>query len=139
MSETEKYWNPSTGANEILRTCNVYKAVSLNATGNVWTPATGKKFRILMISYQIPEDCTITSGAELTTKLQDGSGNDIGINFIDWVPGTVPGSAIGDNHTVLYLPNNGYLSTTANNVLVANLSATLSGGHIGIVVGGCEE
>jgi len=133
------YFNNATGLLEYARTANVFKSVSLAATGNIWTPASGKKFRLMMIQYQIPEQTTISGGAELTVKLQDGSGNDIGINFVDWCPTTVPASATGDNHTILYLPGNGYLSAAADRILVANFSASLTAGHVAINAIGTEE
>lgn len=133
------YYNVTTGLIESARTPTTFKSVSLTTTGNLWTPASGKKFRLMSITYQLPEGCTLASAGELTVKLQDGSGNDIGINFIDYLQNTVPGNAIGDNHVELKLLGNGYISTTADNVLVANFSAALTAGHAGFIIQGTEE
>lgn len=131
--------NVSTNRYEYQRTPTVFKSVSLTNTGNIWTPTTGTFFRLMWIQVQITENSTLSGGGELTIKLQDGAGNDIGINFIDYLQNNVPASASGDNHTVIDLPFNGYRSTTVNNILVANFSAALTGGHVGITAIGTEE
>lgn len=78
-------YNPVTNRLERVRTPTVWKTVALSNTGNLWDPGSSKRFRLMKITIQIPEDATISNGAELLVKLQDGSGNDIGIAYRDYL------------------------------------------------------
>lgn len=104
-----------------LRTPNVFKpqsAVSIAAEATIWTPASGKKFRLMGVYLQ-----------------QSVAGN---ITLRDNTAGTiicvVPSGAAGD--AALILLGNGIMSAAANNVLTATGAAasTLSG-----IVFGTEE
>lgn len=124
---------------EPLRTPTVFKTVKLTATGNVWTPASGKRFRILHVFWQVTGEATLAAAGDLDVQFQDGAGNNIGIAFTTYVPANPVTSAFGDVTDQIDLHGNGYLSTTANNILVANLSAALTAGAVRINVEGTEE
>ena len=86
-----------------------------------------------------PADCLLGSAGELLVNLQDGAGNDMNISFRMYCPNTLPANAFGDTHYTHEYRQNGRLSSTANNILVANFSASLTGGTVQIDVWGTEE
>jgi hypothetical protein len=101
-----------------LRTPVVHKVVvgvTITTETTIWTPAAGKKFRLMAILF------TLSSATRLT--LRD---NTAGTQFVVVAPNAgLP--------TVLVYPGNGYLSSSINNVLtaqsaaIANLDAVLIG------------
>jgi hypothetical protein len=135
----------SAGANySAARTPNIFHTASVPATasGNtaVWTPTSGKKFRLMR--FQITAtDLSATAAALLTISFQDAT-TAIGIGTYDvWIPATAS-LASGITTVSAWVDiGNGYLSTTINNVLNANISATLSGatGTFRVNVCGTEE
>lgn len=88
------------------------------ATSDIWTPAAGKRFRILLLAF--------SSGVATEMKFYDGA------TFLFALHITI------NDRVVLPLPFNGYLSAAANNVLKAKQD---SGGVVGcdIWVLGTEE
>ncbi len=114
MSDTREpgvglYWLPGVGA-DMIRTPNAFKSVlaGVGAEQTIWTPAAGKRFRILGYSFY-------TSTAQGAITLKDNTAG----------PGIliIPNSPL--NTPICYnLPGNGYLSLAANNVLTATGAAT---------------
>jgi hypothetical protein len=101
--------NTVTGQTEVQRSANVTKTVNLNNAADgtaVWTPATGKKFRVMGWSLYT----NAGSG-----HLDDGIG---GTQVIQEIPGQLMNVSF----------SNGYLSAAANNVLVTkSCTGTLVG------------
>lgn len=132
---------PQTAANlVVLRTPNIFKTVAATAAGNtaLWTPTTGKKFRLMRFMIQLTEDAKQAVAGNITVTFQD---NTTGINFaVDvWVPAS-SGSNVGDAYHTDWIDfGNGILSAAANNVLNVNLSAALTAGNVRVNVCGTEE
>lgn len=127
---------------DFARTPTVWpNAVFATAAGDttLWTPASGKKFRLLWFMMQLPLGTTMAAAGTLTQILKDGATQIGPFVFSDYLPNTTPTNAIGDNHTTIILPGNGYLSSTVNNALVVNLSAALTAGGARWCVAGTEE
>lgn len=123
------------------RSPNIFKTVTATASGDtaVWTPASGKKFRLVGFFLMLTNEAAISGGgADLDIVLRDGT-TAMGIGMSLYVPQvtgtTVPGAS-GISPPLL---GNGILSATANNVLNINLSATLTSGKIRITAFGTEE
>jgi hypothetical protein len=113
-------WNPKNNATEVQRTPTVFTAVSLTVKTNedkaIWTPAAGKRFRIL--GWTLKSSTNITFKDESTEIFQIQSIN-------SEVP--PPGGSWG----------NGFLSATAANKLnVRGLAETTL---VGMVFGTEEE
>jgi hypothetical protein len=122
-----------------IRTPTTFHTVQATASGNtaVWTPTTGKKFRLMRLMVQITGNATITSGAVLTVSFQDSTtATNIAIDSY------IPASALtaADDFVSPWIDlGNGYLSAAANNVLNVNLSSALAAGNARIFVCGTEE
>lgn len=119
---------------------NIFKTVQASASGNtaVWTPASGKKFRLTDLFIDLTENATLGVAGEVTISLQDGT-TPMNIAFDVYIPssGTPQvGAAFTTGQIELI---NGILSTTANNILNVNLSAALTAGHVRVNVMGVEE
>lgn len=84
--------------------------VALGSIVTVWTPATGKKFRLLGFS--------ISVSAAANVLLEDNAA----ATFIFRTP-----KLVADTPYTFILPGRGYLSTAANNVLKATSSAAANG------------
>ena len=127
-------YNPLTGKGETKRTLTkIIPTALISAAGNtaIWTPAAGKKFRLIGFSVVVRGDTTTAAGSLVT--LLDGATT---IDNVCWLATTV---ATQPNRWSEPLPGNGYLSAAANNILYANLSAAATAGGIYINVWGCEE
>lgn len=108
------------GAYEIARTANVFKpqaAVVITSETTVWTPAAGKKFRLM--GYCVTQG--VATGA-ITLK-DNTAGTTIA---------TIPQNTVGVANCFNF-PGNGILSATAGNVLTATgvSTETLTGTLIG--------
>lgn len=108
-----------------------FKTGSANAIGStaLWTPATGKKFRILGFSFTLPSTATTAAGSTIT--LMDNAT----AVFTLLLVGTTSDALSG----VVNLPSGGYLSAVVNNVLNINLTAALTAGAIAVNAWGLEE
>jgi hypothetical protein len=136
---------PGNNSGAMLRTPSVFKTATVNAstTGNsaVWTPTSGKKFRLMR--FQITaQGLAATATGVVTVSFQDATtGITIGTYDID-VP-AVAGiqSGITQVSGGWIDLGNGVLSASANNVLNFNISAAGSGtvGTYRINVCGTEE
>jgi hypothetical protein len=123
-----------------LRTCAVFKTASATASGNtaLWTPTSGKKFRLLRYIVEVTQNAAQSSAGVLTIAMQDGT-SDIAQTHSVFVPGTA-GTTFGSGFTTHWVDvSNGILSSTANNVLNVNLSAALSAGVVRVTACGTEE
>jgi len=116
---------------ELVRTPSIFKTGTANAIGStaLWTPAAGKKFRVMGYTFTLPSTATSAAGTVITLK------DDATSVFTIIVMGTTSGALSGS----VELPGNGYLSTAADNVLNINCSAALTAGQIAVSVWGTEE
>ena len=129
------------GTLEPLRTPSIFKSAVATASGNtaVWTPTTGKKFRLLRFMLVLTDEAAQAVAGDITVKFQDAT-TDIGISLPVYVPAAAIGSPIGEAWTSGWIDlGNGIVSAAANNVLNINLSAALTGGTFGVLTAGTEE
>lgn len=101
-----------------LRVAAVFKPVDLSSGTTetaVWTPAAGKKFRLLRL--------VLTGSAQTKLTFKDGAGGT-----------TIAVVELGANSPLVVDLSNGILSTAANNVLTVtrSVAATLAGTLMGI-------
>lgn len=112
----------------------VFKTVVITAAGNttVWTPTSGKKFRLM--GYSISASGTAASLVANLLKLQDGAaGTNIAQHFI-----AIALTVTGDTQIYADL-GQGVLSGAVDTVLNANLATALTAGGIAINAWGTEE
>lgn len=107
-----------------LRTPAVFKTAKATSTGTtaVWTPTSGKKFRLMRFKIMVSANASQTTGGVVDFDLQDSatSINVIHSVFIPSASGTTMAGWYDSGWVDL---GNGYLSTTANNVLNLVFSA----------------
>jgi hypothetical protein len=124
----------------VLRTPEVFKTVTATASGDtsLWTPETGKKFRLMRYMIQVTADAASTLATDFTIVLRDATtATPFAFSvFVPSVSGTGFGNTAGTGWVDL---GNGILSAAANNKLNLNLSAALTAGTVRAVVAGCEE
>lgn len=130
-------WNGA--AYDRMRVANVFKTATVTATGStaVWTPATGKKFRLMGYSMAITGNAIQATAGNLEAVLLDAAAA-VGIGSSIFVP-AVSLNVLGLVSLNPIALGNGYLSAAANNALNVNLSTALTGGEIRINVWGTEE
>lgn len=131
------FYNGSTWTRQRIAT--ILKSNVANAAGDtaVWTPASGKRVRLIRYQIEIPNSATMATAGELTVKIRDAS-TEISRQHTIYIPST-PGSTLGAWRSGWIRCGNGYLSSTANNVLNVNLSSALTSGKITINMEGIEE
>jgi hypothetical protein len=121
---------------------NVFKTVSTAALGNtaVWTPTSGKKFRLLKLMVLVTDNASLASGGVLAIDIQDAT-TSTNLTFSVFIPTTavttVPGDAF--NSGWIDLGGIGILSALANNVLNVNLGTALATGACRVIAAGTEE
>lgn len=123
-----------------VRTPDTFKTFPVTASGNtaVWTPAAGKKFRLMRYCIAVTGNAAQSSAGVVTIKFQDGT-TDVGLNHSAFVPATA-GTTMGSDFNTGWVDlGNGILSAAANNVLNLNLTATLTNGNARVTVAGTEE
>ena len=133
--------NFSLGSLDWQRTPAIFKSAVATASGNtaVWTPTTGKKFRLMRFMLVLTDEAARAVAGDITVKFQDAT-TDTGISLPVYVPATAIGSPIGEAWTSGWIDlGNGIASAAANNVLNINLSAALTAGTFGVLVAGTEE
>jgi hypothetical protein len=123
----------------------VFKTVQAAGLGDnaLWTPAAGKKFRLMRLYVMVPTNCTIAARGVLVIKLRDGT-TDTGVAMDVWLGQTapvetasnIPPQALDSGWIDLGI---GILSAAANNVLNVNLSAALAAGNVRVMCAGTEE
>lgn len=117
------------------RVANVFKTVAATASGNtaVWTPASGKKFRLM--GWRLSVAGTLAAAGTQVIQLRDGTTTVIaraGANVVQTLPGN--DTQIGEDYGKL-----GQLSATADNVLNINLGTAMATGAVYIDAWGTEE
>ena len=126
---------------QALRTPSVFKTAIATVAGNtaVWTPAAGKKFRLMRFAIMLTENANQTAGAIQTISLQDAAA-DFGMDFSLFIP-TAAATVIGDGFYSGWIDlGNGYLSSAANNALNVNLNVGAGfAGTVRVIACGTEE
>jgi len=126
---------------ERLRCANVFKRGAVVGGGaasfNIWTPATGKKFRLMGFVIQLAGNCTQAAGGNFTMQLFDGA-TVMPFSLDSDVPAVAPANTM-DNTVNLPNMGNGYLSAAANNILSCTMSAALVAGQASVMAFGTEE
>ena len=132
----------STGTNWVgIRTPAVFKdKSSATASGDtaVWTPTTGKKFRVMKYMIAVQGLSTTAAGGNVAITLRDATSAILHTFNINVPAVALTGAAL------LYESNwidlgNGYLSAVANNVLNVNLGTAFTAGGVDVFVAGTEE
>lgn len=124
-------YNPVSGRGETQRTMTTLiagSASAVNAT-TIWTPAAGKRFRLMGFSVSLAN--TVTTVAGSFASLLDQAAAIFGLF-------EMAATTSGIGYSVTF-PGNGYLSVAVNNVLRVNLSAALTAGTLRLTVWGTEE
>jgi hypothetical protein len=122
---------------ERLRTPVIFKSTPISAVGStaVWTPAGGKKFRLMAYMIEVPGGATLAALGIETIALLDAAGA-IGISHQISLPNAA--DAVNRSSPWVIL-GNGILSAVANNVLNGNLATVLAAGAIVVHTAGTEE
>jgi hypothetical protein len=119
------------------RTPNVFKNADVSGAGDttIWTPAAGKKWRLMGGIVTVDGAATLAAAGSEAMIFRD-SGVATGIGFRVYIP-----AAATQTNTVIALNNlgNGLISATANNALQLNLGTVLAAGNIRVSVWGTEE
>jgi hypothetical protein len=122
------------------RTPTTFKTATATASGDtaLWTPTSGKKFRLMRFILQITADAATSGGADIDIILRDAT-TGLAAALTVFVPAAA-GTTFGATVTTGWIDwGNGYLSTAANNVLNINLSAALTSGKVRAIAVGTEE
>jgi hypothetical protein len=108
--------------------------IAVNNTPNaIRSPAANLKFRLLGLILTISKD--LSSAASLFITVTDGAAVVFRVDV-----SAVAFAALGQETVIPFYPTeNGYLSTTAGNVLYLTLSNNITTGKIGISCWGTEE
>ena len=135
----EAYQTGASASATPLRTPTVFHSAVATAAGNtaVWTPASGKKFRLMRFLLAVTDNATLAAAGVDTISLQDAT-TAIGISLPVFIPATAI-TGLGAWDTGWIDLGNGYLSAAANNALNINLGTALATGNAGILVAGTEE
>jgi len=122
------------------RTPTTRKTVAATASGNtaLWTPASGKKFRLMRFEVQVSGNGVIAGGGIVTVTFQDAT-TDLGIANDFYLPAVAVTTTPGELRSGWIDIGNGVLSALANNVLNVNLSAALTTGQVRVTCVGTEE
>lgn len=124
----------------IARAGTVFKSITTTQNSNVpvWTPASGKRFRLLKLWFDVTGNAAVAAAGPVTISLLDGS-TQMGIARSVFIPGAA-GTAGGNLATITAdLGPVGILSAAANNVLNVLLGSALTSGVVRVAVQGCEE
>lgn len=124
----------------LTRIPNIFKTAQATASGNtaLWTPTSGKKFRLMRFMVQVTGNALTSGGAVITVSFQDSS-SALNIAMDVFVPASTAFSN-GDDFISPWVDlGNGFLSAAANNVLNVNLSAALTAGNVRVTCCGTEE
>jgi len=115
-----------------IRVANIFHSAVATAIGAtaVWTPAVGKKFRLM--GYTISVSGTLAAAGTQVLQLLDAAA------IIKRHNATVQSVITGDTQIGADL-GNGQLSAAANNVLNINLGTAMATGSVAVNVWGTEE
>jgi len=129
------YPNPA----QPLRTPTTFRSATVPAatgTTDVWTPAGGKKFRLM--GYAIHFSGTAAAAGLRTFSIQEETLGAIGMDTGTLAPAA--GTGAENSSLVVNLPGNGYLATTADKKLqVVTATTAYTAGADYITVWGTEE
>jgi hypothetical protein len=119
---------------------NIFHTGQASGSGNtpIWTPTIGKKFQLLKYMIEGTLNLSQANQGVLTISFQDGT-SPISLAHDVYVPSTA--MKYNTHYTTgwIDLGGTGFLSSTANNVLNVNLSASLTAGNFRINVAGVEN
>jgi hypothetical protein len=130
---------PGTTNTILERTPAVFKTAQATASGTttLWTPTSGKKFRLMRFMIQITGNATTAGGAVVTVSFLDQA-SAINIALDAFVPSTA--FSAGEDFISPWVDlGMGFLSAAANNTLFVNLSAALTAGNVRVTCCGTEE
>jgi hypothetical protein len=134
-------WNGSAWVNTQVTQPDTFKQATATAAGStaVWTPAAGKKFRLLRYMIEVTADAALAAPGVLTVALLDAAAG-IAQSHALFVPGAA-GTVVGDGLVTPWidLGATGILSAAINQVLNVNLSAALTSGRVNVLTAGVEE
>jgi hypothetical protein len=125
-----------------LRTPSTFKTVTATASGNtaLWTPTSGKKFRLMGLLVELTADATLAAAATFHITLQDtAAAMNLGWSARVGTTGATTTTTANIIEAGWSDFGNGFLSAAANNVLNLNLSAALTAGVVRATAFGTEE
>jgi len=129
-----------TNAKAFVAPVVVVKTVATATLGNtdVWTPATGKKFRLRGYSIDVTGNAIqAIAGGTITVQLLDSAAEIAAVSlFVPLLALVASGTLFSSGFVSL---GDGYLSAVANNVLKVALSVALTGGTVRVNAFGSEE
>lgn len=128
-----------------MRSADITRYANANASGDtvVWTPTSGKRFRLLGFMIKLSENASQAVAGNMTIQLRDATSATIA-QFRPFVPQTA-GTTMGDGWSTgfIELGNTGgglgFQSGNANRALNVNLSAALATGYCDVVAVGTED
>lgn len=123
-----------------LRVPTIFKTATATASGDtaLWTPTSGKKFRLLRFKIEATQEAATSGGGDIDVVLRDSTtATSAAMSF--YAPSTSVTTTPGVISTGWLDLGNGIISAAANNVLNINLSAALSSGKVRVVACGTEE
>lgn len=130
----------SNGASlDIQRHPTTFRTALVTAAGGtaIWTPAAGKKFRLMRYMIELTGNAIQTTAGVITAQFYDAA-TGMSVTHSLYIPATAVNTLGGSNPGWFDL-GNGILSATANNALNMNLSAAITGGGLRVTVCGTEE
>lgn len=133
-------WNGATY--DRVRVANVFKSADITVATAlnpvvVWTPAAGKKFRLMGFIIQLSGNATAAAAATYVASLFDAAAA-LPFKLVADVPASIVGAVVGENTGQVQL-GNGYLSVAINNVLNFTPTVALTNGQCTVTVWGTEE
>jgi hypothetical protein len=138
VSAMQVLLDPVSGNLVRYRACNKSKfaACTTVAATAVWTPAAGKRFRLM--GGVIVCSAGLAAAGNQQINLLDAA-VDIGVNFATFLPIAASVTGLGIHVIPFDLRPNGILSALANNVLNCTMTSAVTAGAINITVWGTEE
>jgi hypothetical protein len=121
-----------------VRVANVFKTVSTAAAGltAVWTPAAGKKYRLM--GYTIDVAGTLAATGTQVLTLRDGAATVIKNHVANLIQTQTASISGGDSHMGADL-GQGQLSAAINTTLNINLGTAMASGAVTVNAWGTEE
>jgi hypothetical protein len=118
------------GPFSMLRTPNVFRgSLITGGGGNVWTPTTAKKFRLMKYRIEAQSDIKMTTAGSLLLDFIDGSAQTLTpqpiLQHLTYVP-SAAGTGVVPWSTPWIDLGNGWISATANNALTLAINGPLA-------------
>jgi len=127
-------FNNITGVFDFQKTPTIWKYNNLTNDGDIWTPATGKKFRLMGGIITIAGAALAVAAINTLDILDEAA---IIMRLQIWCP---LAAAATDTIIIPFsFPGNGYLSAAINQDLKLDINAPITQGSIAFNVWGCEE